>query len=129
MSGEQKQDGPDYSAPTFSDRKRLPEFYKVLEIGQEDLARISGVPLETIKAIESGARPFAEPSRTKIWDALFTVMDEKALRDVKAMGPKPYEPFAIMNWYLSLCADVERGARELEILEAQAIVRECEQVN
>jgi len=76
---------PDYSLPVFNDPDRLREWMNVLGITQEDLAREADVSRQLISQIENG-RPFSEPSRTKIWRAIFRLNDEQIKQKVIKEG-------------------------------------------
>jgi hypothetical protein len=83
---------PDYSQAHFNEPAKLSQWFATLGIGPEKLSQVSGVPVETIKTIQGGIEPFSEPARTMIWDAIFKLADEKALRDAEVMlreNPQP----------------------------------------
>lgn len=78
---------PDYSLAEFNDPARLREWMNVLAINQSDLAREAGVAQQLVSAIVSGKKPFSEPSRTKIWRAIFRLntAGRSDLRNLKAL--------------------------------------------
>lgn len=79
----------DFSAPAFNDPARLIEFRNLLGIGQMELADAAQVSQTLISAIERSEKKFTEPSRSKIWNTIFWLMEEKAKREAASNPPLP----------------------------------------
>lgn len=60
----------DFSAPVWNNHSNLKDWRKRLGVGQTELAQAAGVAQTTVSALERGAEPFTEPSRTRIWTAI-----------------------------------------------------------
>jgi transcriptional regulator with XRE-family HTH domain len=63
-----------------TDPKHLVDWRNVLNISQMELARAAGVSQKTVSLIERRIKPFSEPARTKIWDAVTRLNRERADR-------------------------------------------------
>ena len=110
-------------------RQRLIEFRNTLSIGQMALADVAQVSQTLISAIERGEKPFTEPSRTKIWKAIFWMQAEKAKRDAEEnpSGFASGDPLAnfrrSMTDFTSLMGlnktPMERKDEEIRLLQAQ----------
>jgi transcriptional regulator with XRE-family HTH domain len=95
---EREKNRPDYSQAHFNEPSKLSQWFATLGIGPEKLSQVSNVPVETIRAIHGGKEPFSEPARTMIWDAIFRLTDEKALRDAEVMvRENPPNPFGLLT--------------------------------
>jgi transcriptional regulator with XRE-family HTH domain len=88
-----------FSESIWSKPSHLREWRERLGVGQVELAQAAGVAQTTISALERGAEPFTEPSRTKIWNAIARLNAEFLQRQAiihQAVAPDTSDPVSLL---------------------------------
>ncbi len=73
----------------WDDAKHLLEWRKDLGIGQEELARAAGVSHQLISFIETEARTFTEPLKSKLWGAISRLHSERVKKRRESVRRTP----------------------------------------
>ena len=125
----------DFSEPIWNTPSHLSDWRERVGVGQVELAQAAGVAQTTISALERGAEPFTEPSRTKIWNAVARLNAEFLERQAmihQAVAPDSSNPVSLLYedpkgmGFLYVAS----GNTPMERLRAEhgALIQRCKQI-